>query len=421
MTTDMDRPIQRSFLFRKRRWLTGIVVIAIFIAGTMIFGSAFSGRSVRLDAATLTFGIVERGVYHDFIPLRGKAVAHDTVYLDALEGGRVDRVMVEPGDSVEKGQALIKLSNTALELDVLDREGRLIESMTQLQSYQTSLEQNHTDNEKALASLDYNIVRLNRSLARRTSMAGNAEPVELKDQVQDELNYYIQLRPIQVENNRKQEELRLRQLPQIQAEILKLQQDVKDTRSKLDSLTVRAPVSGRMTALNVKVGENRNHGERFGEITQDTGYKISAEIDEYYLDRLRNDQVATVQIADSTAQLHVTRIYPQVKNGVFTVELDFNGMAPASLVPGQAVQGRLALGNDVTTTILPAGPFLERTGGDWVFVLTKDRSSATRRHIKIGRRNNEQVEILSGLEPGEIVITSDYTGLERADRVDIKK
>jgi HlyD family secretion protein len=421
MTTTMDRPLVQPW-WRKKSWLS-----AITVAGAIAFAVAASAfllggaeRSVRVAHATFTVSTVEHGVYHDFIPLRGKVVPRDTIYLDALEGGRVDRVLVEPGDYVTTDQPLIELSNTELELDVLDREARLIESLTQLQAYQTQLEQIRLGNEKALALIDYDIVRLSRSVQRRSTLvAQKLESQETRDTVQDELDYAKRLRPLQAQGNQQQEELRVQQLPQIRSQLEKLRKDVEITRSKLDSLTVRAPAEGRMTAIDLKVGESRNRGERLGEITPDTGNKLSAEIDEFYLGRLHKDQSATVEMDGRDWPLRVTRVHPQVKNGTFTVDLAFDSGMPDGLLPGQTVQGKLTLGGTKPGLILPAGAFLESTGGNWIFVLTEDGASAHRRDIEIGRRNAEQVEILSGLQAGERVLTSAYSGWESMDRVDL--
>ena len=419
----MDRPIRLSW-WRRKLWLrlAAAATAAVLITAIAALFLGTAERSIQVAAAGVTVARVSQGVFHDFIPLRGKVVPLNTVYLDALEGGRVDRLLVQAGDTVTAGQPLVELSNTELELDVLDREGRLVESITQLQAYETQLEQNRVANQKALAQIDYDLIRLQRSAARRNVLAADdAEPVEVKDQVQDELNYDVKVRPMQDESNRRQEQLRLQQLPQIHSQLLKLQQDLTITHGKLDNLTVRSPVAGRLTAMDLKVGENRNRGERFGEITPETGDKLAAEVDEYYLGRVQNGQIAQIEIGDRTWALTVVRVYPKVTNGTFTVDLAFQDATPAGLLPGQALQGKLALGADRTATILPAGAFLERTGGDWVFVVAKDGQSALRRTIKIGRRNDEQVEVLSGLAAGERAIISDYTGLERIDRIDLKQ
>lgn len=423
MSAVMDSPIMLPW-WRKPHWVQAGITIGVLgalIAIALVFlGNA--ERSVRLAVATVTLSKVEQGVYHDFIPLRGKVVPRDTIYLDALEGGSVRRVLVEAGDFVTAGQPLVELSNTELELNVLEREAQLVGSITQLQNTQNQLEQSRLNNEKTLAQIDYDIVRLTRMVQRRKPLvAQGVESHEVLDTLQDELDHLRAIRPLQAQSNQQQNRLREQQLPQIRAQLDKLQKDVEITRGKLDNLTVRAPVAGRMTAIDLKRGESRSRGERFGEITPDTGYKLSADIDEFYLTRLQKDQTATVQISDKDFALRVTRVYPQVKDGVFKVDLTFDGDGPTGLLPGQAVQGKLALGNDAPGLILPAGAFLEKTGGDWVFVLQADGQSAQRRRIKLGRRNAEQVEVLSGLRSAEQVMTSDYTGLERIDRVDLTK
>ncbi|HEY1282884.1 MAG TPA: HlyD family efflux transporter periplasmic adaptor subunit, partial [Steroidobacteraceae bacterium] len=302
MSHVMDRPILQPW-WRKRHWVqaavAALVVVLVLITAAVLFGS--SERSVRMARTNVTIAAVSQGAFHDFVPLRAKVVALNTVYLDALEGGRVERVLAQAGDDVTAGQPLVELTNTELELDVLDREGRLIESITQLQAYETQLEQNRIANQKALAQIDYDIVRLQRSLARRKQLAANKlEPAEARDATQDELDHYVKLQPLQAESNRKQEELRVRQIPQIQSQLEKLQQDLKITHGKLDALLVRAPVSGRLTAMDLKVGENRNRGERFAEITPDTGNKLAAAVDEFYLGRVKNGQTAQMEAGDKT-------------------------------------------------------------------------------------------------------------------------
>jgi HlyD family secretion protein len=418
----MDRPLARPW-WRLKPWqrlLLGVMAVLLTIGtGMLLLGPA--QRSVRIPAANLTIAPVELSVYHDIIPLSGEVVPHDTIFLDAVEGGRIEHLLVQAGDSVTQGQPMVQLSNTALELDVLDREGRLVQSITESQSYQTQLEQNRVTNQKALAQIDYDIIRLRRALERREALtAQHLVSVESRDEIKDELDNALRQRPMQEESNRRQEELRARQLPQLQAQIAKLQQDLVVTHGKLADLTVRAPVSGLVTTMDLTVGENRSLGDRLAEITPATGYKLSAAIDEYYLSRVRSGQAASIQVDDRTWPLKVTRVYPQVKSGTFTVDLAFDGATPAGLLRGQTLQGRLSLGSDVPGLVLPAGAFLERTGGDWAFVVQPDGRTAQRRRIRIGRRNAEQVEILEGLAAGERVITSDYNGLERIDRIELR-
>ena len=301
---------------------------------------------------------------------------------------------------------------------MLDRQARLIESVTQLQTYQTQLEQNRLDNQKALEQIDYNILRLERTVGRQRDLADKGLIArDVSEAASDELAYQKTLRPLQAKGNRDQEELRRRQDPQIRAQIEKLQKDMEVTAQKLDNLVVRAPIDGRMTAIDLKVGENFVQGQRLGEVTKDSGYKIVAAVDEYYLGRVKAEQQAWVNIGGARVPLRVGRVYPQVANGVFDVELHFAGEPPPELRPGQAVLGALTLSADSRAIVLATGPFLEASGGSWAFVLTDDGRSAERRAIKVGRRSTEQLEITDGLKPGETVVISDYSSYERVDRI----
>ncbi|MFI4936259.1 MAG: efflux RND transporter periplasmic adaptor subunit [Caulobacterales bacterium] len=420
MSVGMDRAVQRP------KWRSRPAMIAAGGLGALILVVALalvlpglSQRSVRVPAATVTIDPVQQGVFHDFTPLNGKMKPHDTIDLDVLEGGQVEKVMALAGDSVIVGQPLVAFRNTSLELDVLDREGRLIESITQLQSYEKQLEDTRLANEKAAAEIQYNIVRLKRSADRRSQLLarGYLAP-ETLDQIQDELTYDERLAPLQSQSNARQEALRLAQLPHIHAQLTSLQKDLAITRSKLDNLVVRAPVPGKLTDFDLNVGQNFNRGDRLGEVVPNTGFKVAANVDEYYLGRVQVGQIADCQINDQTWKLRVTRVYPQVKDATFVVDLAFIGPQPQGLLPGETITGRLSLGGDQPALVLPAGPFLERSGGDWVMVMTGD-GRAERRRVKIGRRNAEQVEILSGLAAGDRVITSDYSAFEKIDRVDL--
>jgi len=416
----MDSPIIQPWWRKKpaRRLTPVIAAVALIAASVAFFGKP--SRTLRLRADGVSLAKVERGVFRDIIPLRGKVVPLEVVYLDAIEGGRVERVFVQPGDRVTFGQPVVRLSNTALELEVLDRQARLIESVTQLQSYQTQLEQNRLDNRKSLEQIDYNIQRLQRTVGRQRELA-NAGLIarDVSDAASDELAYQQSLRPLQAQGNRQQEALRQRQVPQIRTQIEKLQKDMSVTADKLENLVVRAPIDGHMTAIDLKVGETFTPGQRLGEITHDSGFKILAAVDEYYLGRVRQEQEAQVEVGGARRALRVERVHPQVSKGTFDVELRFDGAAPAGLLPGQAVDGTLSLGADTQTVVLTAGPFLEASGGSWAFVVANDGRTAERRPIRLGRRSARQVEIAAGLSPGDTVIVSDYSRLGPVDRLEL--
>jgi HlyD family secretion protein len=206
-------------------------------------------------------------------------------------------------------------------------------------------------------------------------------------------------------------------LPDIRDQLARLRGNLAIVRAKLDNLIVRAPIAGRVTAIDLKVGESRGPGQRLAEIVADTGFKLTASIDEFYLNRVRKGLNAQVDLTEAPAPVAVTRVDQQVRDGRFNIDLTFTAAPPPGLRPGQTLQGRLALGDDTPALILPAGAFLEQTGGGWVFVMDDGGVAANRRVIKLGRRNAEQLEVLGGLAPGERAITSAYGDLDRIDRI----
>jgi HlyD family secretion protein len=422
-TFGMDRPIAAP-RWSFARWplavrvavVSGAVIVAALAAIRLIAGSGES--TVRVPKAQLVVATVEQGIFRDLIPLRARVEPRETVYIDAIDGGRVDRVLVEPGDRVHQGQPLIELSNTNLALSIIQQESQLNQAISQLQQNEIALEQNSLTNERSLAEIEYRLVRLTRSAARRESLvAGGATSKEQHDEIADELAYYRRLHPIQSASSKRQSDLRDRLLPDIHRQLGNLRRNLDVVQGKLAGLIIRAPVEGIVTALDLKVGEHRNPGERLAEVTPESGMKLTAEIDEFYLARVRAGQTATVDIEGEPVIVTVRRVSPQVRNGQFSMDLDFEGDSPTSLVAGETAQGRLQLGGDSPARILPVGAFLEHTGGDWVFVVAKDGESAQRRRIKVGRRTSEQLEILGGLATGERVVASSYAGLDRADRL----
>lgn len=419
----MDRPLAQK-RWSPARWpfplrigliATAIVVLAL-IAVRIIAGSGM--RALRVPVNQLTIAAVEQGVFHDLIPLRATVVPRETLYIDAVDGGRVERVLIQAGDMVQEGQPLIELSNTNLALQVIQQESQLNQAISQLQQNEILLEQDKLSNDRALAEIDYNLVRLGRSAKRRETLAGEgAVALEQRDVVTDELAYYTRLRPIQAVSGQRQSDLRDRLLPDIHHQLQILRGNLVVVHDKLDSLVIRAPIAGRITDIDLKIGEDRSPGQRLAEVTPNAGMKLTAEVDEYYLQRVRVGQIASVDLNGTMARVSIQRVSPQVHNGLFVIDLAFVGTSPVNLVAGATAQGRLQLGDDQRAEVLPIGPFMERTGAEWAFVVDADGRTAERRHIKVGRRSSEQLEILSGLRSGEQVITSDYSGLDRVDRL----
>lgn len=419
----MDRRIEHPAWSLKR--LPRAVVIAggaILIAAAalllvrLIAGPG--GNTLRMPLDQVSVATVSQGMFRDLVPVNARVVPRETIYIDAIDGGRVDRIYVEAGDLVEQGQPLIELSNTSLALQVIQQESQLNQAISQLQQNEIALEQNHLSNERGLAEIDYEILRLQRAVNRRENLAGKGLVArEQHDELADQLAYYEKLKPVQADSSRRQSELRARLLPDIHRQLQNLRGSLAVVHDKLDSLIVRAPVSGRVTSLDLKVGENRASGERLAEVTPDAGMKLVADVDQFFLSRVRTGQTASVELNGQSVELSVRRVSPQVRNGQFQIDLDFGSQKPDALVAGATAQGRLRLGGDSEAVIVPNGPFMEHTGGDWIFVVSDDGRTAQRRTIRIGRRSIEQLEVLSGLAAGERVITSDYTGLDQADRI----
>ncbi|HET7880538.1 MAG TPA: HlyD family efflux transporter periplasmic adaptor subunit, partial [Acetobacteraceae bacterium] len=403
----MDRPLARRRI-TLRMLLSGAILLAALAAGWMLLQQP--ERSFRLDASRVAISTVSTAPFHDFIPLRGKVVPLVSVMLDAVQGGRVEEVLAEAGQHVVAGQRLIRLSDPQLELDAIARETQVIAQMNSQQSLQLTFELTKTNDEKALAGAQYNIVRLSREVARRRPLAAEGFTSREKlDQSADELDYQKRMALIAGEALVHNAAVISRSNELIQKTAARLDANLAAAKAQLDTLTVRAPADGVLTALDAHIGEQKTKGQHLGQIDRDAGFKVTIQVDEFYLARVKPGEHVAATIDGAAHRLIVTKVYPQVKDGKFEIDLAWEAETPEGLRRGQAVQGKLELGNDTPATVLPAGPFLEVSGGAWVFVLGADGRSATRRPVKLGRRTAEMVEVLNGLHPGDRVVTSDYT------------
>jgi HlyD family secretion protein len=413
----MDRPITR------RRWprplLLAAVALAVAVpAAWLTLGPA--ERTLRVEASKITVSAVAAAPFHDFIPLRGQVVPLDSIVLDAVLGGRVEEVLAEAGQTVTAGQKLIRLSDPTLELEAIARETQVIEQMNAQRSLQLNFEQTRTGDAKALADADYNILRLGRQVARRQPLAAKGfESQEVLDTSNDELSYQKRLKEIAADALQRDAAVIKRSEALIQDTASRLDDNLAAAKRQMDALTVRAPADGVLTALDAHVGEEKVRGQNLGQVDRDGGFKVKVPVDEFYLARVKTGQPVAVTVDGVPATLVVAKVYPQVKDGKFDIDLAWNGTPPPGLRRGQAVQGKLELGGDRDSVIVPAGPFLEASGGAWVFVLDAAGDRAERRAVKLGRRTTESVEVLDGLKPGDRIVTSDYSGLDRIDRLDI--
>lgn len=415
----MDTAIVEPW-WRKRRMRViygALAAIAVLgIAASIISGAG--ERTLRLPADQVIIATAEVGIFRDVVPLSGTIEPEETIYLDAVEGGQVEAVLARSGDRVVEGQPLVRFRNAQLELDVLNNAGRLIESITQLQSFETQLENNRATNAKELTEINSQIAQLSNRLSRIDPLVDRGFYPRGDAQVlHEQLSGFRQLASVQRQTNNRQQALREEQLPRLRAQQMRLRESLDATQAQLDNLTVRSPVSGTLTQLDLNIGQNSDRGDRLGQIVTDAGFRITAKVDQFYLSRVEVGQRASVEIAGNSHTLQVQRVVPDVSNGSFTTYFEFADQAPSGLTPGASVQVALSVGSDTRALLLPSRGFYDTRQGDSLFVFDGGGETAQRRPVRLGRQNGSQVEALGGLQAGDRAIVSDYSTFDRIDRI----
>jgi HlyD family secretion protein len=414
----MDKVVERKGLRKELK--IAIVVALVALAAAAFYFMAPTANSQTIAAERVTISEVRRGRFDDFLPLRARVEPSVTVFLDAVEGGRVEQRMVEDGAVVQAGQLLAVLSNSDLQLNVLARQTEVTQQINSMRSQELSLSQTRLANQRALIEADLQAQQARRQYETQRPLA--ARGYVSQKQFQDSRNIYNASRERVTILRRQQatdERLQSSQLAQLRASTAALNQSLQLARASLDALNLRAPVSGQLTSFSIQVGQSFNRGERLGQIDSAGSNKLRAQVDEFYLGRVAEGQIASAEVGGRPYRMRVSKIYPQVRNGAFEIDLNFVGGEPANLQRGQTVQIRLTLGDPSPALLIPAGAFYNDTGGNWVFVVAPDGGSAVKRPVRLGRRNSEFIEVLGGLQPGERVITSPYTGFAERDRLDL--
>jgi len=414
----MDRRVEKKASYgRLAAYIAGGVAVLLF--AWWFVDTILGGRSLSVNAQRITVSSVSTGTFEDFIPLRGRLVPRSTVFLDAIEGGRVEQILVEDGTMVEVGDLIAVLSNTNLQLEVLGREAAVTEQLNNMRTIELQLEQNRLSHKRNLIEIDYQITRLSREIARqRELIAKNLVSQSTVDQLEDELTYYENRREVTLESQATDTRMQEQQLLQLRDAGEQLQAGLGFARKNLEDLSVRAPVAGKLSGFNIEIGQSIARGGRLGQIDDPDGYKLNARIDEYYMGRVDLQQHATAENNGRTVDLQVSKIYPQVNEGQFEVDMMF-AEQPDGLRRGQTLQTRLTLGDNTDATLIPNGAFYQETGGNWVFVVAPGGREAIKRDVRLGRRNTNFIEVLEGLEPGEQVITSPYTSFVGMDRLSL--
>ena len=416
----MDRPLARPPAWRRYGPYGAAAVLLIGAAAWLLHGAAIS--TYRVPADQLTIGTVTRGQFEDYIAVRATVAPLTTYYLTTEQGGTVKEVPVEDGAIVKAGQPLIVMSNTALRLEVASREADTASQINAIENTKLQLEDTRFRYQSQLLDIQHQVAVLKSDLVRdKILLDGHAIAPTLYAQEQEQYRYELKLRDATIVSRNTEQQVRTTQLAQLRKTLASLSDNIATARASLDALTIRAPTAGQLTALDARVGESKMSGAVLGQVDSLDRFKLTAQVDEFYIGRVARGQTAIFSVNDQDFRATVVKIYPQVSDGTFKVDLNFTGAVPQGIRVGQAIDTRLQLGGTATALMLPNGPFYQDTGGQWAFVLSPDDRYATRRKIELGRRNPEQVEVLQGLEPGERVIVSSYQGFQRVARVALEK
>lgn len=416
----MDRPIARRAI-DIRSLAIAAVIIVIVVSGFIFFLAADSvGIAARVSAENLRISNVRHGVLDDFVPVRGVVAPIETQFLESLESGRIERMSAAEGEIVQTGDLIVELSNSALQLEVIGREADIAEQLNNISSSKLSYERNKLEHERRLLEINWNIDQLTREIERLNSLAlrkltGKAE----LDDVVRELDYWNSLLVATQAAQRTDEEMLDLQISQLDDIVKRLNENLDAAKASLEHLQVRAPIDGLISSLTVKTGEVLAKGDRIGQIDDTSSFKLTANVDEFYIDRINVGQFGVATISEADYSVTVDRTYPEVTAGAFRVDLLFTDTVPANVRRGQSAQVRLRLGAAENMLLLQSGPFYSTTGGHWVFVVSTDGQTAHRTNVELGRRNSEFIEVIGGLESGDRVIISSYETFESVDSLNI--
>ena len=411
----MDRKVTKTTNPLKRWGLIGGAIIAgTYILYLLLMDSM--GRSLLVDEGRIQISQVISGTFEDFIPVRGRVTPAQTVYLDAIEGGRVEQIMVEDGAMLKAGDLIVKLSNAQLQLNVLGNEARVAEQLNNMRSIELSLEQNRLMHKRNLVDINYQIKILTRQEAREATLVKNGTiPERTYQDTKDTLEWYRNRLAVTLESQATDTRMQEEQLSFLKSTSKRLEDNLEISRQNLENMNVRAPVDGKLSGFDVEVGQSIPRGERLGQIDTPDNYKLTAEIDELYLGRVDLGQPGE----NEDYELVISKIYPQVNNGRFEVDFKFIGQQPERIRRGQTIQTKLTLGDDSSAVLIPNGSFYQDTGGKWIFVVNAEGTQAVKRPITLGRRNSQYIEVIDGLQVGERVVTSPYTSFRDMDKLNL--
>jgi len=417
----VDRVLAKKKWGKKRiMTIAGIAAVVLLAAASYYFTSGKSKLNVDLDRITISE--VKKGPFQEFIPVNGVLMPLTTIYLDALEGGRVEEKYVEDGTVMKKGDPILRLSNTDLELNLLSQQSNVYNTLTQMQIARNAAQQNTvsklnqmTDVESSLKEAE-RIYNLNKSLYQQKAIG-----LQEYKKAENDYNYYIQKQKLTEQLLKQDSITNEQQITQANQSYKGSQDALSLFRKKVGDLIVRAPIDGQLTSLDAEIGQSKNKGERLGQIDVLDGFKVRVDIDEHYISRIYTGLMGEFSFADKDYKLKIIKVYTQVSNGRFQVDMAFAGDVPKGIRRGQTLQIRMALSDETQALLLAKGGFYQQTGGNWVFKVSDNGNTAYKVEIQLGRQNPDYYEVLGGLKPGDKVVTSSYENYGNMQELVLKK
>ncbi|HSG29051.1 MAG TPA: HlyD family efflux transporter periplasmic adaptor subunit [Candidatus Krumholzibacterium sp.] len=416
----MDKKIQKKkWTPKKIAYIAGSAALAVLILYTLILGGRDSKLNVRSERITISE--VSRGQFQEFIAVTGTVAPIRTHYLDAVEGGRVETVYLEAGSFVNKGDKILKLTNTNLLLDIMYREAELFQQSNNLRNTRLEIARNSLQMRRQLLELK-NQIRTQKRIAESNKILVEKALISTREfeESEDQLEYLENSLELTMEMHKTDSLFREAQIEQLEMSLHRMEGNLEIVRMNMENLIIKAPVTGHLTSLNAEIGESKTRGERLGQIDILDGFRVRVSIDEHYIARVSTGQKGSFAFSGETYKLSIDKVYPEVLNGRFEVDMLFEGEEPEDIRRGQTLRIRLELGDLSEATLLATGGFYQKTGGRWVYVLDESGNSARKRQIQLGRENTMFYEVLDGLGEGERVITSSYDNFGDVDVLILK-
>jgi len=417
----MDRILPKKKGLQKKH----LIYIAIGLAMILLIYMAFftdRTSTYKVDRDKLIIETIIRDQFNDYITVTGTVEPISTIFLDAQEGGRVEEILIEEGSMVKKGDIILKLSNPDLHLAILDSEAQLAEKDNFLRNTQIAMEQDRLQIKRELLNLKYDIERKERNFRQneiliKDNLISKEEFIRSKE----DLEMAIQSRDLFIERQKQDSIYRSVQVDIMINNLNNMRRNLELVRQRVENLNVRATVDGQLGLLVPEIGQSISRGANMGQINVLTSFKVTAQIDEHYIDRVRTQLTSTLDRQGSEFNLVVKRVYPEVRNGTFEIDMVFQDTMPDNIRTGQTYYISLQLGQPKESVLVPIGGFFQETGGQWIFVIDPDETYAVKRNISIGRKNPKYYEVLEGLQPGEKVIISGYETFGKNEKLIFKK